>query len=448
MEPTAAPPTAEPHQELTIGEALSLAISLHEAGHLEPAAEIYQRVLEVAPEHPDALHFLGMLVHAQGDTPEALRLMSRSVELAPNHAGFHNNLGNLMLENERFADADREYRAALALDKNRPDTLHNYAVLLRAFGLYREAERCLLRAIELAPDFTDACITLASLYDQYGRSEDALEHSTEVLKRRPLDARAREIQSMAYLRLGRFEEAAAVFHDWLASEPDNPRALHHLAACTGEGVPVRASDAYVQSVFDAFSHSFDAKLAVLQYRAPTRVGETIAAHLGAAATDLAVLDAGCGTGLCATLLRPFAARLEGIDLSAGMLEHARRRDLYDALYQAELTAFMDTHPKRYDLVVSTDTLIYFGELADAMHAAARTLRPGGHLCFTVEALAPDATTDYQLYHHGRYAHSREYVTTALAQAGLALVKIERESLRHERGEPVAFWLVLAQQPGA
>ena len=123
-----------------------------------------------------------------------------------------------------------------------------------------------------------------------------------------------------------------------------------------------------------------------------------------------------------------------------MLEQARRRGLYDALHQAELTAFMDAHPNHYDLVISADTLIYFGALGDA-------LRPGGRLCFTVEALAEDATDDYRLCHHGRYAHSKCYVTTALGTVDLALVKIERALLRHEAGEPVAGWLVLARKAG-
>jgi len=446
MEPTAALPIEEPTPDLSIEEALAIANSLHAAGDLETAAEIYRRVLELVPEHPDALHFLGILAHAQGRTEEALRLISRSIALVPDHAVFHNNLGNLMLANERFAEADRAYRAALALDKERPDTLHNYAVLLKALGLYGESERCLLRAIQIAPDFTEACITLSSLYARLGRSEEALEQSGKVLQRQPLDPRAREIQSLAYVRLGCLEEAAAVFRDWLAVEPDNPRALHHLAACTGEGVPARASDAYVQSVFDAFSQRFDSRLAALEYRAPTLVGEAVAAVIGAAAAALTVLDAGCGTGLCAALLRPFAARLEGVDLSAGMLEQARARGLYDALQQAELTAFMQAHPQHYDLVVSADTLVYFGALNEAIRAAAGALRPGGHLCFTVEALAQEETSPYRLCHHGRYAHAEGYVTTALGAAGLELVTLARESLRYEAGEPVAGWLVLARKP--
>jgi predicted TPR repeat methyltransferase len=249
----------------------------------------------------------------------------------------------------------------------------------------------------------------------------------------------------AYSRLGRLEEAGQVYREWLADESDNPKAIHHLAACTGEGIPARASDAYVQTVFDVFSRSFESRLASLEYQAPTLVGEAIARCLGPGAGDLDVLDAGCGTGLCGPLLRPFASRLTGVDLSGGMLQKARGRELYDALHQGELTAFMAERQDAFDVVASADTLVYFGDLGEALAAAARTLRPGGWLCFTLEALGDDET-GYRLQHHGRYAHAREYLEAALGRAGFAAPSIERVVLRLEGGEPVSGWLVLGKRP--
>ena len=53
---------------------------------------------------------------------------------------------------------------------------------------------------------------------------------------------------------------------------------------------------------------------------------------------LEVLDAGCGTGLAAPLLGPYARRLVGVDLSGAMLEQARALPQYDELVE-ELTKF-------------------------------------------------------------------------------------------------------------
>ncbi len=433
-------------QALSIEDAMSLATDLHLAGQHEDAFTIYTRVLEAAPNHPDALHFLGVLAHSRGCEEDAIRLMSHSVRLVPDHAGFRNNFGNLLLDNERFEEAEQEYRQALALDPDRPDALNNYAVLCKGLGRYEEAERSLLHALELAPDFTDARNNLAGLYFQLRRFDESLEQARESFERAPRDTRTREIRGSIYCKLGRFDDAAKIYREWLEEEPGNPKAIHHLAACTGQGIPARASDAYVQALFDRFANSFDSRLATLGYQAPALVAQAVSDCLGMEVASLDVLDAGCGTGLCGPLLRPLARRLTGIDLSAGMLSKARARGQYDSLEQAELTAYMREHTARFDLIASADTLVYFGVLEEGMQAAARALKPAGHLCFTVEALAEGEAGDYRLQHHGRYAHSRGYLEGALAEAGLKVGKLEPVVLRSEFGQPVAGWLVLAEKP--
>lgn len=48
-------------------------------------------------------------------------------------------------------------------------------------------------------------------------------------------------------------------------------------------------------------------------------------------THLDILDAGCGTGLCADVLRPYAKSLVGVDLSPQMLALAAKQQIYDQL---------------------------------------------------------------------------------------------------------------------
>ena len=50
-------------------------------------------ILEVAPDHPDALHYAGVLAHQQGRSDEAIALIERSLELEPEQADWHSNLG-------------------------------------------------------------------------------------------------------------------------------------------------------------------------------------------------------------------------------------------------------------------------------------------------------------------------------------------------------------------
>jgi predicted TPR repeat methyltransferase len=217
-----------------------------------------------------------------------------------------------------------------------------------------------------------------------------------------------------------------------------------LAACGGAQAPSRADDDYVRKVFDGFADSFDEQLLKnLNYRAPQVLVEALSKKLPAADGTLDILDAGCGTGLCAPLLRPYAKRLVGVDLSGGMVEKARLRGGYEELEVAELTGYLQTHPSAYDIVFSADTLVYFGELQDVLNAAHSALRVGGWLAFSLEAAEGDDDL-VELSPSGRYRHTRQYVERVLASAGFADVCIGMDMLRKENGQPVMGWVVLAK----
>ena len=66
-------------------------------------------------------------------------------------------------------------------------------------------------------------------------------------------------------------------------EPEDPIARHMLAACTGRDVPARASNGFVEATFDSFASSFEAKLAILSYRAPALVAAMVEDSPAAAA---------------------------------------------------------------------------------------------------------------------------------------------------------------------
>src|SRR3954452_16373462 len=174
-----------------------------------------------------------------------------------------------------------------------------------------------------------------------------------------------------------------------------------LAACSGRDVPSRASDAFIEATFDSFAASFDSKLAKLLYRAPALVARMLSDSAGEAQASLDVLDAGCGTGLCGPLVAPYARRLIGVDLSERMLAQARARNVYNELVKGELTAYLCASSMAFDAIVSADTLVYFGPLAEVAAASANALRPGGKLIFTVEELTGGSGDGYSIGPSGR-----------------------------------------------
>ena len=435
--------------ELTLHEALELAVRYQRADQLDVAESIYKRVLEVVPEHPDALHFLGVLLHQRGKHSEALELLGRAIALVPEHAGFHQNLGNVLFETERLDEAAQAYERCLQLAPQDPSSYNNLGVVRRAQGQPAAAAESYRKAIEVDPGHPDAYHNMGNLLTAQGRIKEAVTYLCTSMTLRPPHPESRRLLALAYAHLGRLADAVGVYHKWLEEEPNDPIAQHMLAACGGAVVPQRASDQFVQMVFDSFALSFDAKLEKLHYRAPQLVATELARIHGRPQRSLLTLDAGCGTGLSAPLIAPFAARLTGVDLSAQMLAKARVRGGYDELVQAELTEYLRAHPLEFDLIISSDTLCYFGALDAVLEAAHAALRAGGTLLFTLEHVDDDqvANAGYRLNLHGRYSHSEPYLRRLLAAAGVEVLGMMQAALRMESGCPVAGLVVSVRKVG-
>jgi predicted TPR repeat methyltransferase len=405
---------------------------------------IYAALLERWPDHPDALNYMGVLQHQRGEDAAALALLRRAVDAAPDTAGIWNNLGNVLKHVRETDEAERAFRRSIELAES-PQALANLGSLLRRRGQWPEGEAACRRAIEIAPAFGDAWHHLTLLLVAQDRIAEAVAAARQATLLLPPGKRRRGSYTRALVNAGHIEAAAAMFREWLAEEPDNAYARHHLAACIGEGAPERASDAYVEQSFDEFAASFDTKLATLGYRAPALVVEALAATLPAPARQFDIADLGCGTGLCGALVAPWARRLSGCDLSTAMLELAQRRAVYDQLDKAELVAYLEAHRGAFDVVVSADTLCYFGALESVAGAARGALRPGGQLVFTVEALPEDDGASHRLLAHGRYAHAHAYLRSVLDGAGFVRQRIDADVLRSEGGLPVHGWLVSASR---
>jgi predicted TPR repeat methyltransferase len=431
---------------LTLDEAVSVALALQQAEQWAAAEDIYRSILEAAPNHAGALHFSGVLAHQRGRSEDGAALIERSLELEPERADWYSNLGIVLQDQLRLDDAIAAYRSAIALDPTHANAHSNLGVVLRAKGKVAEAETAYRAAIRTNPEHSDAYHNLGVLLNAQKRPREAALCFSKVITLRPKDPEARRLLALAHCTLGEVEQAVGIFEEWLEDDPDDPVARHMLAACSGRNVPRRASDAFIERTFDSFAASFDSKLAKLLYRAPALVAEMLKRSDVAPSESLDVLDAGCGTGLCGSLIAPYARRLVGVDLSERMLDQARERNVYDELVKGELTAYLAGCTEAFDVIVSADTLVYFGPLEAVVGASENALRPGGRLVFTVEQLVGAGHDDrYSLVTSGRYQHARGYVQRVLKATSLR-PEIASAELRLEAGEPVAGLVVQGTKP--
>lgn len=431
-------------ENLSAGEAFRIAFDSHCAGNLEQAEAIYRTILEADPVQPDSLHYLGILLYQRDGSEQALDMIRQSIDLLPDQPDWHNDLGNLLAARGELQQAVDSFERAIALKPQDAMLWNNLGAILQRGELASEAELAFRRAIEIAPGFADALNNLGNLLSAQGRDLEAAEYYCRAYVLESIRDKPKSMLGIAYYKLGRYEEAAEVYRQWLLEEPDNPVAAHFYAACSGNDIPARCSEAYVEKTFDEFAARFDEHLQGLSYRGPEMM-EQVLNPLIAKGSRLDILDAGCGTGLCGTVLAPYASHLTGIDLSEEMLERAQQRGIYHKLEKTDLTRYLQEHPGSFDMVAAADTLNYFGDLNPVFAAAHSALRKGGLLAFTIEH-ETERDGEFRLNPHGRYSHGQNYLAAALQANGLDILEMIPGIVRIEFGKPV-YGLAVAARKG-
>ena len=318
------------------------AMAHHQRGEIAEAETMYVELLRHNPADADALHYLGVLRMAQGRTVDAVELVQRALDVAPGNAVAWNSLGNILVLCKELKAAEVAYTKATTIQPNFTEAWFNLANFYRNTDQPNMAVQCFQRVIALKPTFSSAYENIALLLDKMGKPDLVVE----------------------------------VLRKWAEAEPENRRSAPHIGGLFGRaGAGARARrlrHAHVRSLRRAFRREPGAAA----LHGPRLMLPALAMHRGAGAGDLAVLDAGCGTGLSGPLLRDSARTLVGVDLSGRMLVKARDRAIYDELHLSELVAFMRGRPAAFDLVICVDTLIYFGRLDEVLGGSGARVEAG------------------------------------------------------------------------
>ncbi|MBA2641696.1 MAG: MFS transporter [Actinobacteria bacterium] len=140
----------------------------------------------------------------------------------------------------------------------------------------------------------------------------------------------------------------------------------------------------LRSEYDRIARAYDAELVEgMGYRSPAAVLEVAQRLLP---RDGRILDAGAGTGLLGTAMAEAGfTRLDALDLSAGMLAEAARKNVYRALHQAKLGDELAFGSAAYDGVVASGVLTTGHAPAESLDELVRVTRAGGHVIFTLRS---------------------------------------------------------------
>ena len=209
---------------------MELGAAKHRAGQAAEAEAIYRRVLASQPNHPDALHLLGVLASGAGRFDVATGLISRAVALMPNSALYHMNLGVALDGLNRTDQAAAEFRTALSLRSNYPQAWCNLGSCLAKKGDFAGAVAACRQAIKLDANLPEAHNNLGNALAPLGAYDQAIGALRRAIALRPDYADAYSNLGKAYLSKRSLEDSAAACRKAIALRPGLHEAHNNLAS--------------------------------------------------------------------------------------------------------------------------------------------------------------------------------------------------------------------------
>ncbi len=462
---------------------------LIDAGRTGAARPLLAAARRLSPPSPDIALLAARLAVRDGDLDQAIQELDGAIGETPSHPALRKQRAEVYQLQGNLDGAARDAAEAVVLDRDDAEAKALLGAAMLNLGHAAEAVACLSEAIARAPAVIKYREILAGALEAGGDPSTALRVLTEGTAMAPANLALRNAAILLCMRrrdfkqavalaeqariagtadactfgmkghalasLGHHEEASFSYQEALKLGPDDPYVRHLVMAAGGMPGTGRAAPEYVRAVFDGHADRFEGQLISLGYSTPIRIRTVVQSHpkIAAGLPVGPVLDLGCGTGLVGLAICDLPiGPLTGIDLSRRMLDHARAKNIYAELREADLMTELSADTAfRWSLVIAADVLCYFGGLEDVLAAVHARLAPGGWFLFSTEVLLSDhdgtvpGNGCWALHRLGRYAHAPAYVHEAACAAGFRVIRTDHHAIRREADIDVPGVLIAVER---
>jgi tetratricopeptide (TPR) repeat protein len=200
---------AADHEPRWSGPHVNLGVVFGRMGKTSKAVEAYMEALEREPGNPVAYFNLGTAQHKLGLRQESVRTFEELLQIAPDYPHVRSALANVLGELKEFDRAIAMLLEELEINDRCVASWSSLGLAYVCTGNTERGEECLLRALELDPDYFNAIHNLAALYATQRRYEDAerilrTAHRLDPARTSELMARDRQLAALRELERFRF----------------------------------------------------------------------------------------------------------------------------------------------------------------------------------------------------------------------------------------------------
>jgi tetratricopeptide (TPR) repeat protein len=214
-------------RDVAVLSRLEVGLAHQQAGQWAEAEACYQQALAIEPDHPDALHLLGVIAYQMGRHEAAVALIRQAIKRNPHNPFYAFNLGLSLRCLGRLDEALASYDRALALNPRHAEAHHDRGLVLEALRRPADAVASYDRALGFKPNDVDALYNRGNALKDLGRFEAAVASYDRVLALRGDHPQALNNRGNALQALRRCEDALASYDRAIALEPNHVEALNN-----------------------------------------------------------------------------------------------------------------------------------------------------------------------------------------------------------------------------
>jgi tetratricopeptide (TPR) repeat protein len=167
----------------------------------------YQQVLMLSAEHPDAMHFLGVIYHQQKEHEKALTLIDQSLKQKPHNAEAYVNRGVVHQSLGRSYESLQDYETAIKISPNLIEAYSNRGKVLELLERYDESLECLGEVLKINPESIHVYLNYGNVYHKQKKFSEALESYEKALALLPEFPEAHYNKGVVLQELCLFEKA-------------------------------------------------------------------------------------------------------------------------------------------------------------------------------------------------------------------------------------------------
>lgn len=392
--------------------------------------------------HPKASYSLGL--HYETKNPQdAKHYYQKCLRINSDDAYAHHGLARVLLKLDDDGEALGHFIQAQKQDPTIPHLMENIASYYHVKGQFNNAIEYWSKAPRTEENSLEIQYNIAVSYHYANRHAEALEYFMSILEVDPNHRNAH--MNVAAIALQNNQKKNAIMHyeQALKQDPTNKEIQYILGALKQSGDMIsQAPKDYVANLFDQYAGHYNQHLTnMLKYQLPEKIEILLHEHFKPT-SELDILDLGCGTGLFGNILRPFAQKLTGVDLSQNMLNIAHETQLYDSLRQTDAIDHLE-HSNNYNLIIAAELFPYIGDPQPLLKAIYSALAADGICIFSIES--KDTEQLYTLSENARFMHNPTMLAAVIKDIGFKAKTIESTTLRLHQSQPVLGKLFLIQK---